>query len=71
MVVVDCPYRGYQIQTNDVTDALVSTLLQIHAFGSHPSAANGDPGGTSNTPGTAQVEKVRHPTISTSGNSEE
>ena len=70
MIVVDCPYPGCEFQTN-VTDALASTLLQFHASGAHPGVANGDPGGASNTSGTAQVKKVWHPTISTGGTSEE
>ena len=65
------PFPGCEFQTNDVADGLASTLLQIHASGCHSGVTNGEQAVASNTSGAARVEKVRCPTISTAGTSEE
>lgn len=64
MVVVACPYPQCDFSTADTEAVLASTLLQIHASGAH----------TQQTPGTretARVEKVKRPTITTGGSSED
>lgn len=69
MVIVDCPYPGCDFQTIDASDQLAATLLQVHASGAH---LNTPPSSTTSTTTTnARVEKVRRPTISIGGSSEE
>jgi len=68
MPVINCPFPSCEYVTPDVTDQLAATILQIHASGAHvtapaPRIAH------SNT--AAKVEKVRRPTISTAGSTEE
>ena len=64
MVVAECPYPGCEYATVDTEPALAATLLQIHASGSHTQQPNANRE-------AARVEKVKRPTISAGGSSED
>ena len=67
MPVHDCPFPACSYQTSDVSDVLAATMLQIHSSGAHASSA-----ATTTTAGPpAKVEKVRRPTVSHAGTSED
>ncbi|KAK3737416.1 hypothetical protein QZH41_000674 [Actinostola sp. cb2023] len=61
-----CPFPDCTYETADVTDELAAILISIHSTGSHtaPAAAT-----TTNFP--AKFERVRRPTVSTTGSSED
>ena len=67
MTKIKCPFPDCEYETEDVQDQLAATLLTIHASGMHTPAAST----SSNQTMAAQVEKVRRPTITTAGTSEE
>ena len=71
MVVVQYPYPEGNFETIDAADALSATLLQIHASGTHSNTTPARTHLTANTAATARVEKVRRPTVTTGGTSEE
>jgi cytochrome c oxidase assembly factor 6 len=64
MLEVGCPYPDCTFNTADVSEALAITILKIHASGAHPSTAPAPHN-------DAKVEKVRRPSITTAGSSEE
>ena len=64
-----CPYPECTYETDDAEDQLAATLLSIHSAGAHNhTQANG---GSTTQAATAKVEKVRRPTVSAAGSSEE
>ena len=66
MPVIACPYPDCTYCTDDISEALASTMLTIHASGVHaPGAA------TTIHKANAKVETVRRPTISSAGTSED
>ena len=67
MPVYDCPFPACSFQTNDVSDALAATLLQIHASGTHTSVT----AATAPAGSTAKIDKVRRPMVSPAGTSED
>ena len=59
-----CPFPGCDYETGDVKDELAAVLLSVHSNGTHVSHPT--------APVTsAKVEKVRRPTISSAGSSED
>jgi hypothetical protein len=60
-----CPY-----ETDDVTDALAAVLLSVHSAGTHTTQATAtiQPQISATT---ARVEKVRRPTVTAAGSSED
>ena len=66
MPLYDCPFPSCGYSTGDVADALVATLLQIHASGSHVSSS-----ATPASTATAKVDRIRRPTISLAGSSQD
>eukprot|EP00111_Clytia_hemisphaerica_P017727 TCONS_00052439-protein len=65
MVVVQCPFPECDYATIDTDSDLASTLLKIHASGVHT------PQQGLSVRETAHVEKVKRPTITTGGSSED
>ena len=61
-----CPYLECAYETKDVKDKLAAVLLMVHSTGTHMQTTS-QPA----TQPTARVEKVRWPTISSAGSSEE
>ena len=61
-----CPFPECVYETEDVGDELAVVLISVHAKGAHTSPPAD---GTSSQ--TARIEKVRRPTISSAGTSEE
>ena len=61
-----CPFPECVYETDDVGDELAAVLISVHAKGAHTSPPAD---GTSSQ--TARIEKVRRPTISSAGTSEE
>ena len=62
-----CPFPACDYETEDVTDDLAAVLISVHSKGAHSTAPT-----TTATPNwTAKIEKVRRPTISSAGSSEE
>jgi hypothetical protein len=61
-----CPFPDCTYETADVEDTLAATLISVHATGTHtaiaPASANIN---------AAKIERVRRPTISTAGSSED
>ena len=64
-----CPFPECTYETAEVTDALVAVMLSVHSQGTHatPGLTAATPSVTSNT----KLEKVRPPTISAAGSSED
>ena len=62
-----CPYPECEYETEDVNDELAAVLLTVHSNGTHVQTTSQP--ATQAT--TAKVEKVRRPTISSAGSSEE
>ena len=62
-----CPFPECSYDTDDVEDALAAVLLSVHSKGVHTSTENS---GTQHTI-AAKIEKVRRPTISAAGTSED
>ena len=64
-----CPYPDCDYETEEAEDQLAAVLLQIHSTGVHNNnqATNTRTGINA----TAKIEKVRRPTISAAGSSEE
>ena len=64
MPIQECPFPDCDYATTDVSDALAVTLLQMHCTGVHmiPNTAAST---------NVKVEKVRRPTLSSGGSSEE
>ena len=60
-----CPFPGCTYETDEVTDELAAVLLSVHSSGAH--TAQGAPNVTLNT----KLERVRCPTISAAGSSED
>lgn len=67
MVAVECPYPDCGFRTVDASENLAITLLQMHAAGVHPTT----PADRTLPSASARVEKVKRPTITTGGSSEE
>ena len=65
MVVVQCPFPGCNFATIDTETDLACTLLKIHASGAHTQQEG------LAVRETARVEKVKRPTITTGGSSED
>ena len=63
MPSVKCPFPQCDYVTDDVSDALVTTLLNLHAL------SHGQP--TQSAASGAKVERVRRPTVTAAGTSEE
>ena len=61
-----CPFPECVYETEDVGDELAAVLISVHAKGAHTSPPAD---GTSSQ--TARIEKVRRPTISSAGTSDE
>jgi hypothetical protein len=62
-----CPFPACDYETEDVTDDLAAVLISVHSKGAHSTAPT-----TTATPNwTAKIEKVRRPTVSSAGSSEE
>ena len=65
MPVIDCPFPDCDYQTQDGTEALAVVLLQMHATAVHP------PTTSSTTAAAVKIDKVRRPTVSIGGSSED
>ena len=64
-----CPFPDCDYETTDVGDELAAVLISIHAKSAHTSPpVHGAPNPSNET---ARIEKVRQPTISSAGTSEE
>ena len=65
-----CPYPECTYETDDVTDALAAVLLSVHSAGTHTTQATAtiQPQISATT---ARVEKVRRPTVTAAGSSED
>ena len=61
-----CPLLDCTFETDDVQDSLAAVLISVHSTGTHTAAAPSTSGNAA-----AKVEKVRRPTISTAGSSED
>ena len=64
MPVINCPYPDCTYATGDITEALASTMLTIHASGAH--SVN-----TATTTTPCRIERVKRPIISAAGTSED
>ena len=62
-----CPFPACEYETDDVADALAAVLISVHSTGTHTTTPTAP---TASNP-TAKIEKVRRPTISSAGSSEE
>ena len=60
-----CPFPECTYETDDVKDELAAVLLSVHSTGTHTDSP------ASAAPAAARVEKVRRPTVSAAGSSEE
>jgi len=67
MVQIDCPYPNCTYQASCESEQLASTLLQIHASGSHNPAVPA----TTNSAPASSIPKLKRPVISAGGSSEE
>ena len=65
MPKVKCPYQNCDYETDDVSDAIVVSLLNIHA------KSHAAPDAPRQATTAAKVEKVRCPTVTSAGTSEE
>ena len=64
-----CPYPECTYETDEAEGQLAATLLSIHSAGAHNhTQVGGDP---QMQPAKAKIDKVRHPTVSAAGSSEE
>ena len=73
MPKIQCPYPECTYETEDVSNALAAVLLSVHSAGAHDTHATqvtATPQQQTPTT-TARVEKVRRPTISKAGTSED
>ena len=61
-----CPFPDSTFETDDVQDSLAAVLISVHSTGTHTAAALSTSGNAA-----AKVVKVRCPTISTAGSSED
>ena len=64
-----CPYPECTYETDEAEGQLAATLLSIHSAGAHNHTQVG--GDSQIQPAKAKVEKVRRPTVSAAGSSEE
>ena len=72
MPVRRCPYPDCTYSTEDVSDALASTSLDIHALGTHQRAPQPPPATVpASVPTQSRVEKVKRPSITTGGTGED
>ena len=60
------PFPDCTFETDDAQDSLAAVLISVHSTGTHTVAAPSTSGNAA-----AKVEKVRRPTISTAGSSED
>ena len=60
-----CLFPECTYETEDVKDELAAVLLSVHSTGTHTASP------ASAAPAAARVEKVRRPTVSAAGSSEE
>ena len=60
-----CPFPECTYETKDVKDELAAVLLSVHSTGTHSASP------ASAAPAATKVEKVRRPTVSAGGSSEE
>ena len=60
-----CPFPECENETDDVTDDLAAVLISVHSKGAH------SPGQAHTGSAHAKVEKVKRPTVSSAGTSEE
>ena len=60
-----CPFPECTYETEDVKDEVAAVLLSVHSTGTHAASP------TSAAPAAAKVEKIRRPTVSAAGSSEE
>ena len=67
MPEVKCPVTGCKYKTEDVSDALVGTLLGIHVQTAHKDTV----ASTSGSIPTAKLEHIKRPTISKGGTLED
>ena len=65
-----CPFPECTYETEDVEDALAAVLISVHSNGTHMPAPTNSNAATQHT-NAAKIEKVRRPTISAAGSSEE
>ncbi|KAK3754450.1 hypothetical protein QZH41_009233, partial [Actinostola sp. cb2023] len=61
-----CPFPDCTYETEDVADSLAAVLISVHSSGTHTANATSTSGN-----GAAKIERVRRPTISTAGSSED
>ncbi|KAK2564365.1 hypothetical protein P5673_011790 [Acropora cervicornis] len=61
-----CPFPECTYETADVEDALAAVLISVHSNGTHVAAPT-----TSQHTNAAKIERVKRPTISAAGSSEE
>lgn len=60
-----CPFPKCQYETDEVEDAFAAILLSVHSTGVHTATP------ATTTASNAKLKKVRHPTISVAGSSED
>lgn len=67
-----CPYPECTYETEDVTDGLATVLLSVHSAGTHTAQPHTTATIQPQVPKTAaRVEKVRRPTVTAAGSSED
>ena len=68
-----CPFPECTFETEEVTDVLAAVLLSVHSAGTHtaPGVAAAAPSAAPNTAPNTKLERVRRPTISAAGSSED
>ncbi len=72
MPKIQCPYPECTYETEDVTDALAAVLLSAHSAGKHTVQPQATVTTQPQAPTTtARVEKVRRPTVTAAGSSED